>query len=101
MTPLAVRMLAGPGAITTAVLLHNRAQGLTQQVALCLCIVGVCLASYFILSWSARGAQWLNPIALRVINRIMGLLLAAIAIQFLLNALTDLKLVPHPGGAMR
>src|SRR5207244_2163573 len=80
-TPLAVPMLAGPGAITTAVLLHNRAQGFTQQVALCICIVGVCLASYFILSWSARGAQWLNPIALRVINRIMGLLLAAIAIQ--------------------
>jgi len=100
-TPLAVPMLAGPGAITTAVLLHNRAQGLTQQVALCLCIAGVCLASYFILSWSARGARWLNPIALRVINRIMGLLLAAIAIQFLLNALTDLRLVPAPGGTMR
>src|SRR5205823_7813627 len=74
-TPLAVPMLAGPGAITTAVLLHNRAEGVTQQVALCVCIVGVCLASYLILSWSARGAQWLNPIAMHVTNRIMGLLL--------------------------
>src|SRR6266480_1966968 len=45
-TPLAVPMLAGPGAITTAVLLHNRAAGnLTLQVALCVCIVGVCLVS--------------------------------------------------------
>src|SRR5205807_282045 len=69
-TPLAVPMLAGPGAITTAVLLHNRAEGVTQQVALCVCIVGVCLASYLILSWSARGARWLNPIAMHVTNRI-------------------------------
>ena len=86
-TPLAVPMLAGPGAITTAFLLHNRAQGLTQQLALCVCIIGVCLASYLILSWSARGAQWLNPIAMRVTNRIMGLLLAAVAVQFMLDGL--------------
>jgi len=86
-TPLAVPMLAGPGAITTAVLLHNRAEGVTQQVALCVCIVGVCLASYLILSWSARGAQWLNPIAMHVANRIMGLLLAAVAVQFMIDGL--------------
>ena len=86
-TPLAVPMLAGPGAITTAFLLHNRAQGVTQQLALDVCIVGVCLASYLILSWSARGAQWLNPIAMRVTNRIMGLLLAAVAVQFMLDGL--------------
>src|SRR5204862_1377927 len=45
-TPLAVPMLAGPGAITTAVLLHNKAEGnLTLPVGLCVCIVAVCLAS--------------------------------------------------------
>ena len=92
-TPLAVPMLAGPGAITTAVLLHNRAEGVTQQVALCVCIVGVCLASYLILSWSARGAQWLNPIAMRVTNRIMGLLLAAVAIQFMIDGLKAANLL--------
>lgn len=92
-TPLAVPMLAGPGAITTAVLLHNRANGFAQQMALCVSIVGVCLASYFVLSLCAHGARWLNPIALRITNRIMGLLLAAIAVQFLLNALKDLGLI--------
>ena len=87
-TPLAVPMLAGPGAITTAVLLHSRAQAnLTLQAALCVCIVAVCLASYLILSWSARGAQWVNPIAMRIINRIMGLLLAAVAVQFMIDGL--------------
>jgi len=92
-TPLAVPMLAGPGAITTAVLLHNRAEGVTQQVALCVCIVGVCLASYLILSWSARGAQWLNPIAMHVANRIMGLLLAAVAVQFMIDGLKAVYLL--------
>ena len=93
-TPLAVPMLAGPGAITTAVLLHNKAEGnLTLQVGLCVCIVGVCLASYLILSWSARGAQWLNPIAMRVTNRIMGLLLAAVAIQFMIDGLKAANLL--------
>ena len=98
MTPLAVPMLAGPGAITTAVLLHNRAAGnFTLQVALCVCIAGVCLASFLIFALSAHGAKWLNPIFLRLTSRLMGLLLAAIAMQFLIKALTDLKLVTLPG----
>ena len=96
-TPLAVPMLAGPGAITTAVLLHNNAAGqLTLQVALCGCIVAVCLVSYLIFALSAHGAKWLNPIFLRLASRIMGLLLAAIAMQFFINALVGLKLVTLP-----
>jgi multiple antibiotic resistance protein len=92
--PLAVPMLAGPGAITTAVLLHNRAAGnLTLQIALCLCIAGVCLASFLIFALSAHGAKWMNPIFIRLTSRLMGLLLAAIAMQFLINALRDLKLI--------
>jgi multiple antibiotic resistance protein len=90
-TPLAIPMLAGPGAITTAVLLHNQARDLRQQIALYLCIVAVCTASYLIFRLSAHGARWLNPIAMRIINRVMGLLLAAVAMQFLINALKDLK----------
>src|SRR5207248_1845928 len=101
-TPLAVPMLAGPGAITTAVLLHNRAAGnFTLQVALCVCILGVCLASFLIFALSAHGAKWLNPIFLRLTTRLMGLLLAAIAMQFLINALTDLKLATLPAETMQ
>ena len=101
-TPLAVPMLAGPGAITTAVLLHNRAAGnFTLQAALCVCIVGVCLASFLIFALSAHGAKWLNPIFLRLTSRIMGLLLAAIAMQFLINALTDLKLLTLPAESLQ
>ena len=86
----------------TGVLLHNRAAGnFTLQVALCVCILGVCLASFLIFTLSAHGAKWLNPIFLRLTSRLMGLLLAAIAMQFLIKALTDLKLVTVPGETMQ
>jgi multiple antibiotic resistance protein len=89
--PLAIPMLAGPGAISTAILLHNQAANWTQQAALYLCIVAVSIASYLILRISATGARWLSPIAMNIIVRIMGLLLAAVAVQFMLNAIKQLK----------
>ena len=90
-TPLAIPMLAGPGAISTVILLQNEAKGITQHVALYLCIIGVSAASYAILRVATRGAVWLNPIAMKITTRIMGLLLAAMAIQFLLNGIRELK----------
>ena len=98
-TPLAIPMLAGPGAISTAILLHNQAANLGQRVALYFCIGGVSLASYLILRISARGARWLSPIAMNVTVRIMGLLLAAVAIQFMLNALRQLNPAWFPSAA--
>ena len=90
-TPLAIPMLAGPGAISTAILLQNQAAGITQHVALYVTIVGVSFVSYLVLRFSAHGARWFNPIAMKITTRIMGLLLAAVAIQFMLNAIKDLR----------
>ena len=90
-TPLAIPMLAGPGAISTAILLHNHATNVAQRVALYLCILAVAMASYLILRLSARGARWLGPITMNITVRIMGLLLAAVAVQFMLNAVRELK----------
>jgi multiple antibiotic resistance protein len=92
-TPLAVPMLAGPGAISTAILLQGQAAGdIAKTIALYLCILAVAFVSYLVLRISARGARWLNPIAMKVTTRIMGLLLAAVAVQFMLNAIRDLRL---------
>jgi multiple antibiotic resistance protein len=89
--PLAIPMLAGPGAISTAILLHNQAVNWMQRLVLYGCIIVVCLGCYLVLRISARGAQWLSPIAMNITVRIMGLLLAAVAIQFMLNAIKQLK----------
>ena len=90
-TPLAMPMLAGPGAISTAILLQNQAVDFRYSIALYLCILGVAFVSYLILRLSAHGARWLNPIAMNIAMRIMGLLLAAVAVQFMLNAVRSLK----------
>jgi multiple antibiotic resistance protein len=92
-TPLAVPMLSGPGAISTVVLLHEQAAGLSHTIALCASILAVSAATYVILRLSATGAKWLNPIALKITTRIMGLLLAAVASQFMINALRELKVI--------
>jgi multiple antibiotic resistance protein len=91
-TPLAIPMLAGPGAISTTILLQNEAKNIPQHIALYCCIVAVSLVSYLILRLSARSARWLNPIIMSIAIRIMGLLLAAVAIQFMLNAIKSFRL---------
>jgi multiple antibiotic resistance protein len=90
-TPLAVPMLAGPGAISTVILLQSRAVDVAQHVSLYLCVVAVSFASYLIFRVSARGAQWFSPIAMKVTTRIMGLLLAAVAVQFMINGMKAVR----------
>ncbi len=91
-TPLAIPMLAGPGAISTTVLLQNEAANWGQRCALYLCIILVCFVSYLVLRLSARGVQWLGPIGMSLCIRIMGLLLASVAVQFMLNAIKAFRL---------
>jgi multiple antibiotic resistance protein len=93
-TPLAVPMLAGPGAISTTILLHTQSPDIQHTLALLACIVLVCTVSYFIFRVAARGAtRFANAIAMKIVERLMGLLLAAVAIQFAIDGLTDLGLL--------
>jgi len=56
--------------------------------------VTISAMSYVILALAARSSRWMNPIALKLTERLMGLLLASVAFQFLVNALRGLKLIP-------
>jgi len=91
-TPLAIPMLAGPGAISTTILLQNEAKDIPQHIALYASIVAVAFVSYLILRISARSTRWLSPIVMSIAIRIMGLLLAAVAVQFMLNAIKAFRL---------
>jgi multiple antibiotic resistance protein len=86
-TPLAVPMLAGPGAITTSIVLASKAQGIPQKATFYGLIALVALISYFVLTIAADGAKRLSPTLLNIVTRLMGLLLAAIGVQFILTAL--------------
>ncbi len=89
-TPLGVPMLAGPGAISAVLILRAQAQGVAQHLALLGAIGLVCVTGYFILRFAVLGTQWLSPLVLKLTARLMGLLLAAVAVQFALNALRQL-----------
>jgi multiple antibiotic resistance protein len=86
-TPLAVPMLAGPAAISTVILLEAQAASWAHRGVLLACVVLVGLASYITLALGASGAKWMSPLAEKIITRLMGLLLAALAVQFLFNGL--------------
>ena len=51
------------------------------------CVVLVDLAIYITLALGASGAKWMSPLAEKIITRLMGLLLATLAVQFLFNGL--------------
>ncbi len=90
-TPLGVPMLAGPGAISTSLILANQAAGdVTKILCLAGCIIVVCFACYWIFWLAVQGAHRMSPLALKLVNRLFGLLLAAMAVQFILNALEQI-----------
>ena len=51
------------------------------------CVVLVDLASYIHLALGASGAKWIGPLAKKIMTRLMGLLPAALAVQYLFNGL--------------
>ena len=86
-TPLAVPMLSGPGAITTAIVLEAKARTFLQHGVLYAVILAISAVSYVVFHAAVTGARKVNPIAMNITNRLMGLMLAATAVEFILGAL--------------
>ena len=84
-TPMAIPMLAGPGAITAVILLTNKAETVAHHMILAGAIFLVSALTLLILWVVAVRSKILSVIALKIMGRLMGLILAAIAVQFILN----------------
>ena len=84
-TPLAVPILCGPATITTGVLISSEATTWLHSGTLVLVIVLIYLGTYYMLRFTARYLHLLGEITMRVVSRLMGLLLAAVAIQFVVD----------------
>lgn len=80
---VAITSLAGPAAISTVILMDAQAAGWAQRGILLACLAVLGLASYIILTLRTKGTKWLTPMAEKIMTRLMGLLLAALAVQFL------------------
>jgi multiple antibiotic resistance protein len=95
--PLGVPMLAGPGAITSVMVLVGQVQRPWQMAAILIAIVVTALVCYLVLGNSDKVVRLLGETGIRILVRIMGLLLVALAAQYFVNGLADLGLIAHPG----
>jgi len=86
-SPLGIPLLAGPGTISTAMNFVGVEKSI-RNVILVISIFGImCLITYFLFISSRALAEKIGPSMLKVVSRIMGLILAVIAIQMLINGI--------------
>ncbi|MEI7857084.1 MAG: MarC family protein [Methanomicrobiales archaeon] len=87
--PLAIPMIAGPGAITTTIVLMNEATAMTP-VAIGIVLVSIIISivlTYYMMRNSDYILTKIGQREYRAINRLMGMLLIAIAVQFVINGI--------------
>jgi multiple antibiotic resistance protein len=88
-TPLAMPMLAGPGAISTVMVLSGQARTTSQTIAVYASILLTSLIAWLTLRAGERLVARMGQTGIRVMTRIMGLLLAAIAVQFVITGVRE------------
>jgi multiple antibiotic resistance protein len=89
LVPLAIPLLAGPGAISTAVVLAGQAHEPPHVAVVYAAILVTGVVSYVTLRVGEPLLRRLGKTGVRVITRIMGLLLAAVAVQFVLTGVRE------------
>src|ERR1700678_3692921 len=88
--PMGIPMLAGPGAITSVMVLVGQAQTRWQMGAIFGAITFTAAVCWLVLDSADRVARALGETGIRILVRIMGLLLVALAVQYFVNGMVDL-----------
>jgi len=85
--PLGVPMLAGPGAISTVMVLALGSKGPLVTAAVYLSIILTALISFYVLAAASLVERRLGQTGMRILTRLMGLVLCAIAVQFVIDGI--------------
>lgn len=86
-TPLAIPMICGPGAITNAIVMMDTANSLAKQTTLIFSIFLVMVLTYIILYSSSKIIKILGETGNNVLMRLMGLIVMVIAVEFFFSGL--------------
>jgi multiple antibiotic resistance protein len=86
-TPLGIPLLAGPGTISTAMNFVGVEKSITNVILVVVIFGIMCLITYLLFISSRVIANKINPGMLKVVSRIMGLILAVIAVQMMINGI--------------
>jgi multiple antibiotic resistance protein len=89
--PLAIPLMAGPGAITATILLAGRAGADWTALAVLLALIAVTMAlCYFVFLSSERVSRLLGTTGNIVLTRLLGVILAALAVQFVIDGIAGI-----------
>lgn len=91
--PLSLPLMAGPGSISIAIIASHKTQTVADSAAVIIAILAVALSIWLILNAGSKIAGVLGKTGMNVATRVMGLILAAIAIEFIVAGLS----VKFPG----
>jgi multiple antibiotic resistance protein len=94
--PMGIPMLAGPGAITSVMVLVGQAQNHWQFGTIIASIAITAAISFAVLGSASRVATLLGETGIRILVRIMGMLLVALAVQYFVNGMSDLGVLVKP-----
>jgi multiple antibiotic resistance protein len=87
--PLGLPLLAGPGAIATVMVLIGKARSVPQRMSVYTAILAVSLITFLVLRSAALVARALGTTGINLIGRIMGLILAASSMQFVIDGIQE------------
>jgi len=87
LVPLAVPLMAGPGSITTVLVLTSRGRNLMESLAILAAAVIILVVTYLCFIYADRILALIKENSLRLLTRIMGLILTALAVQFIIQGL--------------
>jgi multiple antibiotic resistance protein len=87
--PLAIPLISGPGAIATVMTLQTQAASTIETGILILAILLSGLISYLTYRYASSYLMKMGEIAINIMTRLLGLILAVMAIQFVINGVRD------------
>ena len=91
--PLGIPLLSGPGAISTVILYAQNSNKLSHLIILCGCVVLVGIVTWIVFRLAEPFRRLLGLTGINVCTRLMGLLLAAIAVEFIEDGLKQMFLL--------
>ena len=88
--PLAIPMIAGPGTIATVLLLVNLSHGDRARLGMVYAAFAVALlVTWLVMRYADMVLRWIGKIGVNVLTRLLGIILSALAVQFVLNGLAE------------
>lgn len=88
--PLAIPLLAGPGAFSTVIVFSFRSDSAMHSVVLSGCLLVLGCIVWLALQMANRFMRFLSPTTISIVNKIMGLIMAAISVEFIANGVKSL-----------